>query len=209
MSFESSGDMPIPSRAPDGTATLVLRDPRTMRALAHPVRLRLLRHLRHHGPATATMLGASLGESPASASYHLRQLAALGFIEEVAERGNHRERWWRAPHRGTKVGPAALDSEETRIASAAMAATVVGQSSDITLAFIDAVEEGTAQRDWAAAATLDDSGVYLTVDELEALGRATAALLEPYAERFEHPSTRPEGAELVHVSFHAVPWLQR
>ena len=199
----------MPNPAPDGTATLVLRDPRTMRALAHPVRLRLLRHLRHHGPATATVLGAALSESPASASYHLRQLAALGFIEEVVGRGNRRERWWRAPHRGTRVGPAALDADDTRIASAAMAATVVGQSSDITLAFIDAVEQGTAQRDWAAAATLDDSGVYLTVEELEALGRAAAALLEPYTERFEDPSTRPAGAQLVHVSFHAVPWLHR
>lgn len=208
MSFESPNDPQKPYPAAERTATLVLHDPRTMRALAHPVRLRLLRHLRHRGPATATMLGAALGESPASASYHLRQLAALGFIEELAERGNRRERWWRAPHRGTKVGPAALDADETRIASAAMAATVVGQSSEITLAFIDAVEQGTAQRDWAAAAILDDSGVYLTVDELEALSHATAALLKPFAERFEHPSTRPEGAQLVHVSFHAVPWLQ-
>jgi DNA-binding transcriptional ArsR family regulator len=207
MSFESSTGARDADPRLEGTASLVLQDPRAMRALAHPVRLRLLRHLRHHSPATATMLGAAMGESPASASYHLRQLAALGFIEEAAGHGNRRERWWRARHRGTRVGPEAFDSEDTRIASAALAATVVGQAAEITLAFVDAVEHGDVERPWAEAALLDDSGLHLTAEELVELGRGYMALLEPYRERFDDPDTRPQGTRLVHLSLHAVPWL--
>lgn len=65
-----------------------------MRALAHPLRLRLLDLLRFDGPSTATLLSRRVGESSGSTSYHLRQLARYGFIEEAPGRGG-RERWWR------------------------------------------------------------------------------------------------------------------
>ncbi|MFC9622219.1 helix-turn-helix domain-containing protein [Streptomyces sp. NPDC056930] len=76
-------------------------DARTLRGLAHPLRLRLLAALREYGPATASGLADRLGESSGSTSYHLRQLAAYGFVEDDPERGKGRERWWRAAHRGT------------------------------------------------------------------------------------------------------------
>ncbi|WP_407911575.1 helix-turn-helix domain-containing protein [Kitasatospora sp. NE20-6] len=75
-------------------------DARSLRGLAHPLRMRLLAALREHGPATATKLAARLGESSASVSYHLRQLGVHGFIAEDPDRGTRRERWWRAEHRG-------------------------------------------------------------------------------------------------------------
>ena len=52
-------------------------------------------------PSTATLLGKRVGESSGSTSYHLRQLAAYGFVEEVPDHGSGRERWWRARHRMT------------------------------------------------------------------------------------------------------------
>ncbi|WP_406740276.1 winged helix-turn-helix domain-containing protein [Streptomyces atratus] len=76
-------------------------DARTLRGLAHPLRLRLLAALREYGPATASGLAERLGESSGATSYHLRQLAAYGFVEDDPERGKGRERWWRAAHRGT------------------------------------------------------------------------------------------------------------
>ncbi|MDQ0313165.1 DNA-binding transcriptional ArsR family regulator [Kitasatospora herbaricolor] len=75
-------------------------DARSLRGLAHPLRMRLLAALRENGPATATKLATRLGESSASVSYHLRQLGAHGFIAEETDRGTTRERWWRAEHRG-------------------------------------------------------------------------------------------------------------
>ena len=69
-------------------------DPTSLKALAHPLRLALLERLEVHGRATATMLAQDLAESSGATSYHLRQLARHGFIEESAG-GNGRERWWK------------------------------------------------------------------------------------------------------------------
>ncbi len=80
--------MPIP---PSKNASDL--DVTAVRALAHPLRLRLLDLLRFDGPATATMLAERVGESSGSTSYHLRQLARHGFIEEAPKRDG-RERWW-------------------------------------------------------------------------------------------------------------------
>ncbi|MFD4033090.1 ArsR/SmtB family transcription factor [Streptomyces sp. NPDC058637] len=76
-------------------------DTRTLRGLAHPLRIRLLNALREFGPATASGLADRLGESSGATSYHLRQLAAYGFVEDDPERGKGRERWWKAVHTGT------------------------------------------------------------------------------------------------------------
>jgi DNA-binding transcriptional ArsR family regulator len=73
-----------------------------VRALAHPLRLKLLDLLRFDGPSTATLLGRRLGESSGSMSCHLRQLARYGFIEEAPARGG-RERWWRYRSRRVTV----------------------------------------------------------------------------------------------------------
>jgi len=73
-------------------------DPSSLKALAHPLRLALLDRLEVRGRATATLLAEDLAESSGATSYHLRQRARHGFIEESAT-GNGRERWWR-PARG-------------------------------------------------------------------------------------------------------------
>jgi DNA-binding transcriptional ArsR family regulator len=71
-----------------------------IRALAHPLRLKLLDVLRFEGPSTATLLAHRFGESSGATSYHLRVLARYGYVEEAAKTDN-RERWWR--YRARKV----------------------------------------------------------------------------------------------------------
>ncbi|MYS07190.1 helix-turn-helix domain-containing protein [Streptomyces sp. SID6041] len=78
-------------------------DPRSLRGLAHPLRIQLLRALRTGGPATASQLAEKLGESSGATSYHLRQLAAYGFVEDDPTRGKGRERWWKAATQGVTV----------------------------------------------------------------------------------------------------------
>ncbi|SEG99426.1 Helix-turn-helix domain-containing protein [Nonomuraea solani] len=73
----------------------LLTDPDRLKALAHPMRRRMLTHLSVHGPATSTTLGELLGAKTGTTSYHLRQLEKYGFIEEIPERSSGRERWWR------------------------------------------------------------------------------------------------------------------
>ncbi|MGP3635755.1 helix-turn-helix domain-containing protein [Streptomyces sp. 24-1644] len=92
---------------PAGTPELHHVNARTLRGLAHPLRLRLLGTLREFGPATASGLADRLGESSGATSYHLRQLATYGFVEDDPERGKGRERWWKAVHTGTAFGRSA------------------------------------------------------------------------------------------------------
>ena len=63
--------------------TVELNDPRALRALAHPVRLSLVSLLRRAGPLTATQAGERIGESATTCSFHLRQLARYGLVEEA------------------------------------------------------------------------------------------------------------------------------
>ncbi|MFF5333613.1 helix-turn-helix domain-containing protein [Streptomyces sp. NPDC013181] len=70
-------------------------DARSLRGLAHPLRMSILEALALDGPATATGLSGRLGENTGTVSWHLRHLAQHGFIEEETGRGTKRERWWR------------------------------------------------------------------------------------------------------------------
>jgi DNA-binding transcriptional ArsR family regulator len=65
-----------------------------VRALAHPLRIRILDELSMFGPLTASGLGERLAESSGSMSYHLRQLEKHGIVREVEGKGSARERWW-------------------------------------------------------------------------------------------------------------------
>jgi len=64
------------------------------------------------GPSTSTRLGQRVDESSGSTSYHLRQLAAQGFVEDVVGHGAGRERGWRAAHRMTSWEPVELLGQE-------------------------------------------------------------------------------------------------
>jgi DNA-binding transcriptional ArsR family regulator len=72
-----------------------ISDPKAIRALAHPLRLDLLQVLGSGGPATAAHCGRVLGVSQASCSFHLRQLAKYGFVEDAGPGRDRRERQWR------------------------------------------------------------------------------------------------------------------
>lgn len=72
-------------------------DAGALRALAHPMRIRILDLLNERGPQTSSSLGAILGQSSGVTSYHLRALAKHDLIREVPGRGTARERWWERP----------------------------------------------------------------------------------------------------------------
>lgn len=89
--------MPIPSNP-----AVVVPDAHQLKVLAHPLRSRLLGALRFAGPATATALAARLGTNSGATSYHLRQLAEVGLVEDDPEHSTGRDRWWRAAHGSTQ-----------------------------------------------------------------------------------------------------------
>src|ERR1700744_1547874 len=78
-----------------GRTVTRLTEARALRAYAHPVRMKLVGLLRTEGPLTATRAGELLGESSGTCSFHLRQLAKYGLVEEAGG-GTGREKPWRA-----------------------------------------------------------------------------------------------------------------
>lgn len=62
--------------------------------LAHPVRAALLELVRERGTLTSTEAARQLGHSSGLCSFHLRQLARYGYLEE-ADHGRGRVRPWR------------------------------------------------------------------------------------------------------------------
>ena len=178
-------------------------DVRALRALAHPLRNRLLGLLRLDGPSTATLLGKRVGESSGSTSYHLRQLAAYGFVEELPEHGTGRERWWQARHRITswraeevvgQDGGDEVQEEMTRLQVAGHA-RVLG-------AWL--AQRAGLDPAWTAAASVNDYALRLTPEQSRALAEELGAVLDRWLA--EHPPDVPaDGSELVSVLLDVVP----
>ena len=66
--------------------TSITPDPTALKALSHPVRLRMLGLLRADGPATASSLALRLGLNSGATSYHLRQLHQHGFVVDLLQK---------------------------------------------------------------------------------------------------------------------------
>jgi DNA-binding transcriptional ArsR family regulator len=178
-------------------------DVRALRALAHPLRSRLLGQLRLHGPATASQLGRAVGESSGSTSYHLRQLAAYGFVEEVEGQGTARERWWRARHRLTSWRADEIESQE---GGAEVEDELIRIQLDVRGRVLRAWQQQRQELGaaWAAAASLNDHVLRLRPDQARALADELNAVLRRWMD--DHPSDVPaEGTELVEVLTDVVP----
>jgi DNA-binding transcriptional ArsR family regulator len=175
------------------TRTIELTDPRALRAVAHPLRLRLVGLLRREGPLTATQAGAALGESPASCSFHLRQLAKYGLVEEAGG-GRGRERPWRATALFTSWPNVARDPE-LAAASGLLSQVVAERYFELVMQWLQ--QRSNDSVEWQEAATFGDRMLYLTSGELAQLGRDIEALLEPYQGRIASPESRPDDARLV------------
>ena len=178
-----------------------LTDPRAMRAVAHPVRIALLEVLGTEGPLTATQAGELIGESPTTCSFHLRQLAKYGFIEEVAGVAG-RKRPWRLVHTGLTFSDVSEDPE-TRLAATALTRV-------LHEFYLDRLKEGLALRrdtptEWQKATGASEFLLYVTVEELHELDEQMNALVKPFVERIGNPKKRPKGAAPIEVLFFAYP----
>ncbi len=143
--------------------TSVSPDPAGLKALAHPLRLRMLGMLRIDGPATATGLAERLGVNTGVTSYHLRQLAQHGFIVEDVDQGNGRERWWRAAHESTRTKGDGGDAEAMSAYIHAIAAFYAEQQQRALIEYPFLPEE------WSRATTLSDWVIRLTPARAQAL----------------------------------------
>ena len=179
-------------------------DVAALKALAHPLRTRLWDALMS-GPATASQLGELLGESSGATSYHLRQLARHGFIEEVPDRGTTRERFWRATERETRITREAVTTPSGREALA-----IFGDEW-LRLRFASAARYQQMRRQdlvpapWAGAAVDIGTNFFATAEELGELVAELKAVIEAWHDRVEGRDGTEPGTSPVELQLRAFP----
>lgn len=183
-----------------GRSVARLENARALRAYAHPVRMKLILALRTRGPLTATRAGRLLGESSGTCSFHLRQLAKYGLVEETGG-GTGREKPWRATATSTSWDDSPPDAETAAAASVLAEALAEWYFAQL-MRWLE-VRDGDGE-EWRHAALLGDRFLWLTADELAQVGRDIVAVTDKYFERTVRPELRPPGARLIsslHITF--------
>ena len=173
-----------------------ITDPRALRALAHPLRLDLVELLGALGQATAAACARQLGTSQASCSFHLRQLAKYGFVEQAPPSEDSRERPWRLTdleqNWSTDAGPAADQLERV----------FVQREADRILAWLAAEDVPDA---WRKSSFVGGATVPMTIDELKSIRADLRAALAPYVQRLTDRSDWPADAHFVRILLAGTP----
>ncbi|MFG2630217.1 ArsR/SmtB family transcription factor [Streptomyces sp. NPDC048473] len=157
-----------------------ISDPKAIRALAHPLRLDLIELLGTISPATAARCGRILGVSQASCSFHLRQLARYGFVEDAGLGRDRRERLWRLTDRRLRLAPEyGLDPT---------AAQHLGQvvTKRETERILDYLQRGPGEPvEWRHAVVHAAATVPLTTTDLADIKEQWSQVLAPYVAKAE------------------------
>ncbi|MEU9187702.1 helix-turn-helix domain-containing protein [Streptomyces sp. NPDC048484] len=181
-------------------APVELSDLATLKALAQPRRQRMLQHLTVHGPATSATLARSLGLNTGATSYHLRELARYGFVEETGAHGQGRERWWRAVPGDRRFPPRSRQSPEMRLVMDEL--NHHAYAADLELFEQLQLQRQPGDEPWADAFPYSRGTIRLTLPELRAFFEEYIALLN----RYKRPEAdTPAGARTVLTRFLAFP----
>ncbi|MDW4905212.1 helix-turn-helix domain-containing protein [Streptomyces sp. ADMS] len=178
-------------------------DARSLRGLAHPLRMQLLTALRRSGPATASQLAAKLGESSGATSYHLRQLAVHGFVEDAPGHGKGRERWWKAAHEGVQFDDALLRDPDPVVRGAAdlfLHEVANSHTREISTWLGNPHDWADA---WKRSSDLSDMTLRLTPEQALELIHRMHELVDSY--RAQAPAEGTPEAETVRVHTHVFP----
>src|SRR5215203_3586239 len=178
-------------------------DVRALRALADPVRYRLLGHLMSAGPQTASECAAVVGASPSNCSYHLRQLARFELVERVpTPQADGRDRPWQPTATGLRMGPADDERDPDPVAVAAnrqLSHSAIDDAAALAHAAIDAHDD--LPEAWRRAESIATYGLRVTAEELIAITTAIDAIVRPSIGLTRDGA--PAEAERVHLAIEA------
>jgi hypothetical protein len=172
-----------------------ITDPKALRALAHPLRWRLLEFVGREGTATATQCAQETGESVANCSYHLNLLAKYDYVEQ-AEGGQGREKPWRLVSQRQSISDLGVDQETALAAQAASGAFL-----DFALAQIKDrhLTSHLEPEQWREVLGVTNNTDFMTPAEVAEISDAVVAMLEKFSGRRTDPSLRPEGSRPVTI----------
>jgi DNA-binding transcriptional ArsR family regulator len=179
----------------------LITDPLAMRAVAHPVRIALLDALASEGPLTATQAGQVIDESPTTCSFHLRQLAKYGFIEETGG-GPGRQRPWQLSHRGFRYSDV-QPNREARLAAGTLTRVLQDW-------YVDRLEEGMNLRrdypaEWQKATGLTQRLLRVTPEQMAAIDDEITAILGRHQASAVPRARRDPDSESIEVLVFSYP----
>lgn len=182
--------------------TQVSPDLSQLKALAHPVRVKILGFLRMDGPATATGLAQRLGLNSGATSYHLRQLAQHGLVVEDDSRGNRRDRWWRAAHDST-VTDLRDNADSREVMDAYHRAVGAAHLETLTAA---QQERPELPQPWSEIADDSDWALWLTPAQAQQVMDRLHEVMRQAAETSPiHRGDAPDDAEQFLIQLHGFP----
>jgi DNA-binding transcriptional ArsR family regulator len=157
-------------------------DAGALRALAHPLRVKIFDILSQYGPQTASSLATRLGESSGATSYHLRALAKQDLIREVSGQGTARERWWERPAGGvTFTNPDEIKTPSGRAAHQLVTGEFFRLRQQQLLDFLD---RGLDEEDesWKESSMVSTATTRLTAAQAKELAARILALVDEAVE---------------------------
>jgi DNA-binding transcriptional ArsR family regulator len=180
-----------------------ITDPDVLKALAQPIRQRLYRLLLQFGPATGGSLAGRLGADPGQVSYHLRELARRGFVEDVPELArDRRERWWKATPGSTAWSFLDFAEPEARAVADVVKMQMVVDEFNRLRRFEQGRDEWSEA--WRRSVMSSESYLRLTPGELAELTGELQSVLTRWSEA-TRGRPREDDRESVSVFFHAFP----
>jgi DNA-binding transcriptional ArsR family regulator len=158
-----------------------VHDPTILRAIAHPVRNRILTELGASGSMRAADVARELDIPANQASFHLRQLAKYGLVEEDPEAArDKRDRVWRlVSENGVSINLGDFEGEPE---GAAAAGVFRQQASSWGHAVVDAVYAPKGD-DTGTLRTVNDSALRLTLEEAQELAADVDRLVRSWRRR--------------------------
>ena len=168
-----------------------------LRALAHPLRWKLLDAVFREGTATATRCAELTGESVASCSYHLNILGKYGYLELVP--GPGKEKPWRHTDLRQDLSAPGQDLEDELASEAATEAFLEHEFARLRT-WRRRLDAGPGE--WQQASGLGGSTMWVSAAELGQIKDEMMAILHRYTERSQDPALRPAAARMSRVFFY-------
>ena len=178
-------------------------DLESLKALAHPLRVKIFDVLSTYGSFTASGLAERLGESSGATSYHLRQLEKHGFVREVEGRGVGRERWWERTPGGISIGP--VQARQTSAGREASQLVMREWSNTRERNLSEFLQRGFDElpEKWGESSMVSLTNVFVTAEELGEFSARYMAIVSEFADQHRHQKT--PGSRPVQIQFHAFP----